>query len=162
MNYDVFYYLLLWRHKLNSFLWRFDTVWRKVLLIVLNIPCSNNKKLSIHKISCFYDNLNNSGVWCPLTALLLWHSAGRAKMCTSLRRGHIYSMLQWWQNNSKVPKYVLKYHFIINIPFFSCKMCLCKQTIFSQLRLIKIRHATSHTVRIFRRNSWSVQYSLWH
>ena len=29
------------------------------------------KKLSIHKISCFYDNLNNSGVWCPLTALLM-------------------------------------------------------------------------------------------
>ena len=22
----------------------------------------NNKKLSIHKISCFYDNLNNAGV----------------------------------------------------------------------------------------------------
>ena len=29
------------------------------------------KKLSIHTISCFYENLNNSGVWCPLTALLL-------------------------------------------------------------------------------------------
>ena len=33
---------------------------------------SNNKKLSIHKISCFYDNLNIPGVWCPLTALLIW------------------------------------------------------------------------------------------
>ena len=32
---------------------------------------SNNKK-SIHKMSCFDDNLNNSGVWCPLTALLIW------------------------------------------------------------------------------------------
>ena len=41
---------------------------------------SNNKKLSMHKSSCFYDNLNNSGVWCPLTALLL----GTTSLSTSL------------------------------------------------------------------------------